>query len=49
MHSLFESIKQGLNEAIDHERGNLPDVKIDKITVSPLHTYTGNEVKENQT
>jgi len=46
MNSLFESIKQGLNEAIEYERGKLSDVKIDKITVSPLHNYTGNEVKE---
>ena len=40
MNSLFESIKQGLNEAIEYERSNLPNVRVDKITVAPLHTYT---------
>ena len=41
----FESIKQGLNEAIEYERGNLPNVKVDKISISPLHFYTSNDVK----
>jgi len=49
MNSLFESIKQGLNEAIEYEKGNLPNVKVDKITVSPLHVYTGTKVKEIRT
>ena len=46
MSSLFESIKQGLNEAIEYEKGNLTDVKVDKICISPLNLYTGNKVKE---
>jgi putative transcriptional regulator len=46
MGSLFESIKQGLNEAIEYECGNLPSVKVDKITVSPLRIYTASEIKE---
>jgi len=45
MSSLFKSIKQGLNEAVEYERGNLPDVKIDKITIAPLHNYTADEIK----
>jgi len=45
MSSIFESIKQGLNEAIEYERGNLPNVKVDKIVVSPLHVYTSTEIK----
>ena len=45
MDSLFESIKQGLTEAIEYEKGNLP-LKVDKITVSPLHVYTSVKVKE---
>ncbi|MCL2486631.1 MAG: helix-turn-helix domain-containing protein [Oscillospiraceae bacterium] len=45
MNELFESIRQGLNEAIEYERGNLPDVRVDKITVAPLHTYDGNKIK----
>jgi len=28
MNSSFESIKQGLNEAIEYERGKLTDVKV---------------------
>lgn len=44
--SIFESIKQGLSEAVEYERGNLPDVKVDRITISPLHTYTSEEIKE---
>ena len=46
MSSLFESIKQGLNEAIEYERGNLPNASIDKVTVAPLHNYTASEIKE---
>jgi len=46
MSSLFESIKQGLNEAIQYEQGNLPNVKVDRITVAPLHAYNGVEIKE---
>jgi putative transcriptional regulator len=45
MSSLFESIKQGLNEAIEYERGNLSNVKVDRITISPLHSYNGDEIK----
>ena len=30
MNDLFDSIKQGLTEAIEYERGNLPDVRVDK-------------------
>ena len=45
MSSLFESVKQGLNEAIKYERGYLQGVKVDKITIAPLHTYTAKEIK----
>jgi len=45
MSSVFESIKQGLNEAVEYERGNLKDVKVDKITISPLNTYSGAKIK----
>ena len=46
---MFESIKQGLTEAVAYERGNLPNVKVDKITVSPLREYSGDEVKAIRT
>ena len=42
----FESIKQGLNEAIEYERGELPNVQVDKITVAPINIYGGDEIKE---
>jgi len=45
MSNLFQSIKQGLNEAIEYERSNLPNVKVDKVTVTPIHVYDANEVK----
>ena len=49
MSSLFESIKKGLNEAIEYERGTLPNVKVDKVIVAPLYTYTASEIKEIRT
>ena len=39
MNSLFESIKQGLNEAIEYEQGNLSDVKVDRISVAPPYLH----------
>jgi len=45
MSSVFESIKQGLNEAIEYERGNLPGVRVTKITIAPIHNYTASEIK----
>ena len=44
MSELFESIRQGLNEAIEYERGDLP-VKVDKVTVAPLSDFTASEIK----
>jgi putative transcriptional regulator len=43
--NLFESIKQGLTEAIEYERGRLPNVRVHKVTVAPLHAYTKEEIK----
>jgi len=45
MNSLYKSIKQGLTEAIEYERGNLSNVKVDKITVAPVYIYTAGEIK----
>jgi len=45
MSKMFESIKQGLNEAIEFERGNLRGIKVDRITVAPIHIYTADEIK----
>jgi putative transcriptional regulator len=46
MSSLFDSIEQGLNEAIKYERGVLKNVKVDKIEIAPLNVYTAAEIKE---
>ena len=45
MSNLFESIKQGLTEAVEYERGNLPNVRTDRITVAPLPSFTASEIK----
>jgi len=45
MSELFESIRQGLNEAIKYERGDLP-VRVDKVTVAPLYDFSASEIKE---
>ena len=49
MSKMFESIKQGLNEAIDYERGELHGVRVDRITVAPLNTYAAVEIKAIRT
>jgi len=49
MSSWFESIKQGLNEAIEYERGKLPNVKVDRITIAPINIYNGSEIKAIRT
>jgi len=45
MNSLYDSIKQGLIEAIEYECGNLPSVKVDKITIAPIRIYSSGEIK----
>jgi hypothetical protein len=37
MSDVFESIKRGLSEAIEYERGSLPNVKIDYVTTKTSH------------
>ena len=49
MNSLYESIKQGLNEAIEYERGNLPNIRADHISVAPLPAYTASDIKAIRT
>ena len=45
MNNVYESIKQGLVEAIEYERGNLRGVKVYKITITPVNNYTANDIK----
>ena len=35
--NLFESIKQGLTEAIEYERGNLPNIKVRRVKIKPCY------------
>ena len=49
MSKIFDSIKQGLTEAVDYERGNLTNVRVDKVVVAPLHAFTANEIREIRT
>lgn len=46
MSAVFESMKQGLGEAIEYERGNLPNIRTDKVSVMPIHAYNCEEIKE---
>ena len=43
--NLYDSIKAGLEEAIEVSRDNIKDVKIDKITIAPLRTYGKEKIK----
>ena len=43
--SLFEEIKEGLNQAIEYEKGNLK-VKKTTRTIKPLEKFTSGEIKE---
>ena len=45
MDNLFDSIKQGLTEAIDYERGKLPNTRVDKLTISPPRVCTAKEIR----
>lgn len=43
--NVFESIMNGLNEALEYEKGNLKNVRTSKVTVSPLPRYTKDDIK----
>jgi len=45
MENFYDVLKQGLEEAIEYEKGNRPSLKVDKITVSPLPIYSSEEIK----
>ena len=49
MSEFFESIKQGLSEVIEYEKGNLPKVKVRRVTIAPLNRYNSDEIKEIRT
>ena len=43
--NLFDSIKTGLEEAIAFSKGNLKNVKIDCVTITPLRQYSREDIK----
>lgn len=43
--STFSSIMTGLNQALEHEKGNLPSVKRRKVTISPLPEYKADKIR----
>ncbi|MDD5016884.1 MAG: transcriptional regulator [Eubacteriales bacterium] len=43
--SVYNDIVKGLNEAIDYEKGELTDVKVDRIQIAQLPHYEGEKVK----
>ena len=46
MSTYFETIKQGLVEAIEYESGKRPNTKVDKIMISPIHIHNKDEIKQ---
>ena len=46
---VYSSIKKGLQEAIEYEKGNLKGVKRHVITVKPLTVYKAKEIKKVRT
>lgn len=42
--SIFEDIKQGLNEAIEYEKGNIK-ANTKTLSVAPLEEFTASEIK----
>lgn len=49
MSEIFDSIKKGLNEAIDYESGKPLPVKKQKVTVVPLPRFNASEIKHIRT
>ena len=46
MGKMYESIMQGLQEALDYEKGKLKNVRIHKVTILPLKEFTPSEIKD---
>lgn len=42
--SIFDEIKEGLNEAIEYEKGNLPARKT-VISIQPVESFSGDEIR----
>ena len=46
MNEFFESIKTGLNQAIDYERGDKTAARRVSVTVAALPEYNGRQIKQ---
>ncbi|MDQ2087254.1 helix-turn-helix domain-containing protein [Herbivorax sp. ANBcel31] len=44
--NLFESIKNGLEEALDYEKGKSTNIRVRRVKVEPIHQYTSQEIKD---
>lgn len=42
----IESIMTGLNEAFEYSKGNLPNVRIRTVSISPVPKYDASKIKE---
>jgi hypothetical protein len=43
---VYNSIMKGLNEAVEHEKGSLRDVKVERITIEIVPRYGEREIKQ---
>ena len=44
--NLFESIKAGLEQAIEYEKGNHVNVRVRKVKIEPVHQFGAQEIRE---
>ncbi|RCX21104.1 putative transcriptional regulator [Anaerobacterium chartisolvens] len=44
--NLFESIKNGLEEAIEYEKGNSINVRVKRVKIEPIRQHTSQEIKD---
>lgn len=46
MGKMYEGIMQGLQEALDYEKGKIKNVRTHKVSILPLEDFTASEIKE---
>ena len=45
MSEFYKRIKEGLQQAIEYEKGNLPDVRVHEVTINSVHPYFKEDIK----
>lgn len=45
MGKMYESIMNGLQEALDYENGKLKNVRTERVSILPLEEFTASEIK----